>query len=49
MNECIQEYLTMIILTVAAVGGSLIINCVLGYRLYALKKKENIKIKDEEP
>ena len=49
MNECVQEYLTMIILTAAAVGGSLIINCVLCYRLYALKKNDNIKIKDEEP
>jgi 2-methylaconitate cis-trans-isomerase PrpF len=47
MNECIQEYLTMIILTAAAVGGSLIINCVLCYRLCALKEKENVKI--DEP
>ncbi len=47
MNECVQEYLTIIILTAAAVGGSLIINCVLCYRLYASKKNDNIKI--EEP
>ena len=30
-------------------GGSLITNCVLCYRLYVLKKNDNIKIKDEEP
>ena len=47
MNKCVQEYLTIIILTAAAMGGSLITNCVLCYRLYALKKKDNIKI--EEP
>lgn len=46
MNECVQEYLTMIILTAAAVGGSLITNCVLCYRLYASKK---IDIKIQEP
>jgi len=47
MNECVQEYLTIIILIAAAMGGSLITNCVLCYRLCALKKKENVKI--EEP
>ena len=47
MNECIQEYLTIIILTAAVMGGSLITNCVLCYKLRALKEKENVKI--EEP
>ena len=47
MNECIQEYLTIIILTAAAMSGSLITNCVLCYKLCALKKKENVKI--DEP
>lgn len=47
MNECIQEYLTIIILTAAAMSGSLITNCVLCYKLCALKEKENVKI--EEP
>ena len=47
MDECIQEYLTVIILTVAAMGGSLITNCVLCYKLCALKEKKNVKI--EEP
>ena len=46
MNECVQEYLTIIILTAAAMGGSLITNCVLCYRLYTLKKKDNVKIKE---
>ena len=45
MNECVQEYLTMIILTAAAVGGSLITNCVLCCRLYA-SKKTDIQIKE---
>jgi len=47
MNECIQEYLTIIILTGAVMGVSLITNCVLYYKLRALKGKENMKI--EEP
>ena len=47
MNECIQEYLTVIILTAAVMSGSLITNCVLCYKLCALKKKENVKI--DEP
>jgi hypothetical protein len=47
MNECVQEYLTIIILTAAAMSGSLITNCVLCYKLCALKKKENVKI--DEP
>ena len=47
MNECVQEYLTIIILTAAAMSGSLITNCVLCYKLCALKEKENVKI--EEP
>ena len=47
MNKCVQEYLTIIILTAVVMGGSLITNCVLCYRLCALKKKENVKI--EEP
>ncbi len=49
MNKCVQEYLTIIILTAVVMGGSLITNCVLCYRLYTLKKKDNVKIKDEEP
>ena len=47
MNECVREYLTIIILTAAAMSGSLITNCVLCYKLCALKEKENVKI--EEP
>ena len=47
MNKCVQEYLTIIILTAVVMGGSLITNCVLCYRLCALKEKENVKI--EEP
>ena len=46
MNECFQEYLTIIILTAAVMSGSLITNCVLCYKLCALKE-ENVKI--EEP
>ena len=47
MNECIQEYLTVIILTAAVMSGSLITNCVLCYKVCALKEKENVKI--DEP
>jgi len=44
MNECIQEYLTIIIFTAAVMGVSLITNGVLCYRLCALKD-----VKIEEP
>ena len=47
MNKCIQDNLTIIILTAAIMGGSLITNCVLCYKLCALKEKENVKI--DEP
>jgi len=46
MNNCIQDYLTIIIFTTIVMGGSIITNCMLCYRIYALKKKNNIK---EEP
>jgi len=40
MNECIQDYLTTIIITAVALSGSLITNCVLCCRLYKSKKIE---------
>ena len=54
MNECIKEFLTEIIITSAALGGSFILNCVLAFKLYT-KPKVKIELvnlnkqKTEEP
>jgi len=45
MNECIKEFLTEIIITSAALGGSFILNCVLAFKLYT---KPKVK-KDQAP
>ena len=45
MNECVKEFLTEIIITSAALGGSFILNCVLAFKLYT---KPKVK-KDQAP
>jgi len=43
MNECIKEFLTEIIITSAALGGSFILNCVLAFKLYTKSKLKQDK------
>ena len=38
MNECVKNFLTEIIITSAALGGSFILNCVLAFKLYTKPK-----------
>ncbi len=47
MNECIQENLTALILSVVAFGGSLIANIILYCRLCELTEPKNIKLKED--